>query len=241
MHEEQFTVLPFGADVKDFENTVALKIKQGIFDPNDGNRHWVYVGRGGRDMAKALRILFLTIRQERERKPESFRSLRLHFVGTDYAPAGRAAKTVEPIARECGVGDLVEERTGRVPYFEALRILLDSDAILLFGSDDPGYTASKLYPCILARKPVLAVFHEQSTVVDILRHCNVGRAVTFATDIGPKEMAETAAPHLDWLLSLPKGYEPETDWKEFQPYTAREMTRRQCEIFDRCLEAVGRM
>lgn len=235
LRAEQFTVLPFGADDKDFENTSTLKIKQGIFDPNDGNRHWVYVGRGGRDMAKALRILFLAIRQEREHGPERFRSLKLHFVGTDYAPAGRELKTIEPIARECGVIDLIDEQTARVPYFEALKILLDADAILLLGSDDPSYTASKLYPCILSRKPILAVFHERSSVVDILGRCNAGRTVTFTMNNSIEDVLGDARQKLDWLLSLPKGYSPDTDWSEFEPYTAREMTRRQCEVFDRCM------
>jgi hypothetical protein len=26
---------------------------------------------------------------------------------------------------------------------------------------------------------------------------------------------------------------PKTDWRAFEPFTAREMTRRQCEFFDR--------
>lgn len=233
----QFTVLPFGAAEKDFECVEALGVRQNVFGPNDGKKHLAYVGRGGGDMAKALRVLFAAVRDEREREPRRFLDIRLHFVGTDYAPEGWAVKTVEPLAREYGVADLVEERTGRVPYFEALKILLDSDAILLFGSDDPSYTASKLYPCILARRPILAIFHEESTVVDILRRCNAGRAVTFSAGQVPEDLSGEAARQLDWLLSLPEGYRPETNWPEFEPYTAREMTRRQCEVFNRCVPA----
>jgi hypothetical protein len=233
----QFTVVPFGAAEKDFETVAALGVTQNVFDQNDGKRHFVYVGVAGGIMAKALRGFFLALSRAREQEPGRLRDVRLHFVGTDYAPEGRAVKTVEPLARECGVADLVEEQTGRVPYFEALKILLDSDAILLFGSDDPGYTASKLYPCILARRPILAVFHEESTVVDILRRCNAGRAVTFRAGQAPEDLTGEAARQLDWLLTLPEGYRPETNWAEFEPYTAREMTRRQCEVFDRCVPA----
>jgi glycosyltransferase involved in cell wall biosynthesis len=235
MREEDFTVLPFGATEEDFKRVFAGKVEQSAFDPGDGLRHLVYVGRGGGDMAKALRILFTAIKHRREREPENINALRLHFVGTDYAPAGRAVKSVEPIAHEVGIADLVVECTSRVPYFEALKILTDSDGILLFGSDDPGYTASKLYPCILARKPILAVFHERSSVVEILRRCNAGRAVTFKTDSTTEDVLGDAGRQLDWLLSLPTGYCPDTDWSEFEPYTAREMTRRQCEVFDRCV------
>jgi hypothetical protein len=235
LEPDNFTVLPFGATEKDFESVVAGRVKQSAFDTGDGLRHLVYVGRGGGDMSKSLRILFTAIKHLRERNPESIKSLRLHFIGTDYAPARRAVKSVEPVAREVGIADIVEEQTTRVPYFEALKILTDSDGILLFGSDDPGYTASKLYPCILARKPILAVFHERSSVVEILRRCNAGRAVTFSQGAVTADTVGEAARQLEWLLNLPKGYSPETDWREFDPYTAREMTRRQCEIFDRCV------
>ncbi|WP_017314704.1 glycosyltransferase family protein [Mastigocladopsis repens] len=235
LRPEQFTVLPFGAPETDFEQLPSLNIQQKIFDPNDGKRHWVYVGRGGNDMALALRTLFLGIQSERHRHPEQWQSVRLHFVGTSYAPKDQAVKTVEPIAQELGVADLVTEHPHRIPYFEALQVLVDSDAILLIGSNDAGYTASKLYPCILARKPILAIFHQQSSVVDILHRCQAGRAVTFASENQPGELLAEVAIQLRELLSLPKGYQPETNWGAFQPYTAREMTRQQCAIFDRSL------
>lgn len=235
---DQFTVLPFGASETDFEVLPKLNIQQKIFDPNDGKRHWVYVGRGGNDMALALRTLFLGIQSERHCHPEQWHSVQLHFVGTSYTPKHRAVKTVEPIAQELGVGDLVTEHTHRIPYFEALQVLVDSDAILLIGSNDSGYTASKLYPCILARKPILAIFHQESSVVDILHRCQAGRAITFAPENKPEDLLAEVSIQLQKLLSLAKGYQPETNWTAFQPYTAREMTRKQCVIFDQCLTSV---
>lgn len=105
----------------------------------------------------------------------------------------------------------------------------------MIGSDDPDYTASKLYPCILARKPVLAIFHQQSSVVNILQSCQAGKSVTFTSQNKPADLLPKIVDQLNWLLSIPKGYEPETNWSAFQAYTAREMTQRQCSIFDNCL------
>ncbi len=235
LREDQFTVLPFGAPETDFDQLPSLNIQQKIFDPNDGKRHWVYVGRGGSDMALALRTLFLGIQSERDRHPEKWNAVKLHFVGTSYAPGKQAVKTVEPIAQELGVADLIEEHPQRIPYFDALQILVDSDAILLIGSDDPSYTASKLYPCILARKPIFALFHQQSSVVNILHCCNAGRVVTFNSNDHPADLLTDVTAQLNWLLSTSKGYQPKTNWTEFQPYTAREMTRQQCAVFDLCL------
>ncbi|ARV61243.1 hypothetical protein BZZ01_23855 [Nostocales cyanobacterium HT-58-2] len=239
LRPEQFTVLPFGAPESDFEQLPFFNIQQKIFDPNDGKRHWVYVGAVGKIMDFSLRALFLGIQSERHRYPEQWQAVRLHFVGTSYAPKDRAVKTVEPIAQELGVADLVTEHPLRIPYFEALQVLVDSDAILLIGSNDAGYTASKLYPCILARKPILAIFHRQSSVVDILHRTQAGQSVTFASGNEPRDLRAEVIMQLRELLSLPKGYQPETNWEAFQPYTAREMTRKQCAIFDRSLTNVS--
>lgn len=235
LQDDQFTVLPFGAPEPDFEQLATLNVKQQVFDPADGKRHWVYVGRGGHDMALALRALFLGIQTDRERNPERWNHVKLHFVGTSYAPKERAVKTIAPIAEELGVADLVEEITDRIPYFEALQTLVDSDAILMIGSDDPSYTASKLYPCVLARKPIFALFHQQSSVVSILEACRAGHAVSFSDDSQPQTLIPAVTAQLEWLFSLPKHYQPDTNWTAFQPYTAREMTRRQCAVFDRSL------
>ncbi len=89
LRQDQFTVLPFGAPEKDFEQLPSLNVQQRIFDPNDGKQHWVYVGRGGGDMALALWALFLAIQSNRNREPEKWHSVRLHFVGTSYAPGDR--------------------------------------------------------------------------------------------------------------------------------------------------------
>jgi hypothetical protein len=237
LQPEQFTVLPFGAPEQDIEQLSLLNVKQSIFDRHDGKKHWVYVGRGGNDMALSIRILFAGIQHDRQQNPAVWESIELHFVGTSYAPGDRSVKTVKPIAQEYGIADLVQEYSHRIPYFEALQILVDSHAILLIGSDDPGYTASKLYPCILACKPILAVFHEQSSVIDILASCAAGRAVTFNKGNQPCDLTPKILTELQWLRSLPAAYQPHTDWQAFQPYTAKEMTRKQCEVFDRVVDS----
>ena len=229
----RFTVLPFGAPVRDFEQLPTLQVRQTVFDPADGRRHWVYVGRGGADMAVALRILFAAVAAARVRDPQKWGSLRMHFVGTSYAPAGRAEKTIEPVARECGVADLVEEHTGRVPYFEALQLLRQSDAILIVSSDSPAYSASKLYPCLLARRPLLALLHADSPAVEILRRCGAGSVVTFRP-----EHAALASDAMQATLEVFNADDHQSNFDATRftaEYGARAVTAKQCEVFDRAV------
>ena len=228
---DRFTVLPFGAPEHDFEVLRGARVDNPVFDPGDGLEHWAYVGRAGGDMAFALDALFQSLARDRRERPERYQRLRIHFVGTSYAEGTRAKLTVAPVADRHGVGDLVEERPHRVPYFQALQILLDADALVVPGSDDSGYTASKLYPYILARKPLVAVFHEDSTVIDVLRTTKAGTVISFGTD---EEVGRVASRVRDEWLARPLA-EPDTDWEAFSSYTARSLTLAQTEIFDRVL------
>lgn len=226
--------LPFGAAPADFDRLAEMDLPNPIFQPGDGTRHVVYVGRGGHDMAPALRVLFGALAAIRRERTDLAGHLRLHFVGTDYAPAGRGVKTVQPIADACGVGDMVDESPARVPYFEALKLIRDADLTLVVGSDDPQYTASKVYPYVLARRPLVAVVHEASSVGPFLRETGAGSVVTFSDPHGldvPTMAAKTLL--TDVLARLP--YTPDTNWVAFEPATARAMTRRMCEFFDRVL------
>jgi hypothetical protein len=226
---DKFTTLPFGAAESDFEFLRTNSVRQKIFNPHDGKRHWVYVGRGGADMAFSLKAFFIALKHMFSMQLELREKLRIHFIGTNYAPKGQGAKTVEPLAAEFGLGDVVSEITDRIPYFEALQCLLDADALFVPGSDDSGYTASKIYPYILARKPLLAVFHEQSSVVEVLNKTRAGTVVTFKNG----DKVETIAEKISTTGWLQNPIVPDTDWSAFEPYTAREMTRRLCEVFDK--------
>ncbi len=228
---ERFSVLPFGASERDLEVVRQRGIRQSLFSSDDGLIHWTYLGRGGADMARGLRALFGALRSLRRTHPAVER-LRLHFVGTSYAPAGRAEKTIEPLARELGVGDLVQEQTERVPYLQGLALLRDSAAVLIIGSDDPAYSASKVYPCILSGRPLLAILHESSLAGEVIRRCRAGEVVGFASSEVGDDLAERTRQAVLRLLELPAGATPATDWQAFAPYTAREMTRRQCAVFD---------
>ncbi|MEI8045156.1 MAG: glycosyltransferase [Verrucomicrobiota bacterium] len=232
MRPDQFTTLPFGALESDLVAARSPGVVQSAFDPNDGKEHWVYAGRGGSDMGFALRGFFSALRRAVDRDPALRGRLAIHFVGTDYAPAHMARKTVEPVAQECGVGDMVSEQPARLPYFEALRCLCDAHALVVPGSDDPGYTASKLYPYILARKPLLAIFHEKSTVVKVLRETRAGSVVTFGGRYGAEALCAEIG--RVWFQHWPVPT-PQTDWSAFEQYTAREMTRRFCDVFDKAM------
>lgn len=225
-------VIPFGVSDVDYRTAAMLPAAPGPLPPRaEGEIRGVYTGVVNPAMTPVLAALFRALRAGLDEEPARFEAVRLAFVGTTYATGSAAREQVLPLAHAAGVGRYVTEVTRRVPYFEALRLQQDADFLLLTGTTDPAYTASKLYPYIFARRPLLAVFHAQSSVSDILGETGAGVMASFESADDPLLPRRIQAAMAGLLARLP--FVPDTDWTAFEPYTAREMTRRQAQFFSR--------
>jgi len=231
LHAADITGIQLGIEPADFDYLRAHPRKNSIFVRDDGLRHISYVGRGGPDMLPILRVIFQAVRRVAEVEPELMRKVRFHFVGTNYATGNMVRELVMPLARELGVESFVDEHPGRVAYLEALQILLDSTALLVLGSTYAHYSASKLFPYILANRPLLPIFHADSSVVRILQETRAGSAIVFA-DAASLDNAQPEVEHrLRELLLAPVDGRPSTDWNAFEPYTARSVCAALASVF----------
>ena len=201
-------VIPVGFEPQDFECLRAHPRASGVFDAGDGLVHLCYVGTLLPTGVDTLRLLLTGLARLREMNPVAAR-LRLHFFGTSNQSSADRLRAM-PVAAECGVADLVTENPGRLDYFDALGALVQADAILLLGSSETHYTASKLGPALLARRPVLALYNEASSVVSMLaasgREPSV-RLVTYGRDVLTEARVTEVAGHLE-ALARGQGYRP---------------------------------
>jgi hypothetical protein len=227
LDEKRFSVLPFPGSARDFE--VAAATEETVFPP-DGRSHWVYAGAVSAGMSRPITAFFKAFQMARDAGIIGPDSVRLHFLGTDYASGTLARSKVMGIANMCGVADCVSETSNRVPYLKTLRCLLEADALMMFGSDEPGYTASKLFQYVLARKPLLTIFHEDSPVTLLMHELNAGVTVSFRQGNTERDIALEV---LDQWFEK-RGFErtPATVWDAFQPHTAEAMAQKITAIFD---------
>ena len=233
LQADRFVTIPFATTLKDVEVAASSQVANSCFRKDDGRKHWVYVGRCGPDMRHSLTSILAAFRKFLELQPAEAKGIRLHFIGTDYAPPGSERYWVKPIADDLNVGEYVREAPGRVPYFEALRCLVDADALLIPGSGDASYTASKIYPYITAARPLLTVFHQDSSVNEVMRRVRAGTCVTFSSADQPLQTAEVIYQH--WLEGHRFEAPPATDWGAFASCLAPAMTDRIVECFEAAL------
>jgi hypothetical protein len=200
--------IPFGSPNRDFAAVGEATA------PTDGPIEWVAIGRGGADLRPGLSVLFRALAKHRPK------NLRLRFLGTSYAPAGQGVKTIEPLAVELGAGDYVTEEPTRIPYKDALRGLKTTHGIIIPGSADSRYNASKIGPCLMSGKPLLLLCPDSSPMLSSVENYQGAHHLSFQADDTAAERA------IDWMsASVGRSYPPSVDF-----LSDREMTRQLAEF-----------
>ncbi|HKB65419.1 MAG TPA: glycosyltransferase [Pyrinomonadaceae bacterium] len=231
------TEIPYGAEAGDFEYLREHPRQNPVFDGEDGKIHICSVGAYVESMEQTLRAFFKAFLAAHKKSPELFDNVLLHFVGTTYATNGADPFRVTAIARDCGIEEWIREQPQRVSYLDSLQIMLDSQALILLGSSEPHYTASKVFPYILAERPLLTIFHEDSSVNTILDEVRPGRTVRFREKQNPCELADEISHHLEDMVGemLRGDWIPNIRWEAFDPYTTKALTGRLAETFDKAV------
>jgi glycosyltransferase involved in cell wall biosynthesis len=212
--------------------SAAAIVSQSIFDPNDGRKHWLYAGRCGDYMETSLRGFFAAFQRLREKKPTLFADLCIHFVGTQYLLDPDSPSPVRQLAEEYLLTDVVAEHPERIPYSEVLRCLEDADLLLVPGSDDPGYSASKILPYILSNTPTLGVFHEDSSVVQISEEAGGSLIIPFTSMCSPAGIADRILRQFD---GDPASIDRALNREALLPYSAEHQAGQCAEFFRACL------
>jgi hypothetical protein len=150
--------------------------------------------------------------------PQPLQPLQLSFIGT--------LGTIKPFAEQYKLwGSAVLEHPDRIPYLDVLSQLDAVDAVFILGSTEPHYTPSKVYQAVLSGKPILAVLHEASTAVLVLRESRAGIVVTMK---GEEDLDTLSARFLEGLkefMLFKQTFDPsKINRAAFEQYSAKAVT-----------------
>jgi hypothetical protein len=226
---ELMAAIPIGGDPEDFAALRAAPPAPRL-DPKFVNLS--YVGAVLPRAQPLVRVLFEALGDLRRSEPRVAERLRLQFVGSSNNPSGHADSRVRALAQELGVGDLVVETPQRVAYLEALAVLAQSQGLLLIGSDEPHYTASKIYAALMSGVPYLSLYHSASSAHQILVRAGGGVAVDFSDSVELAARRPVLADALRRLVCAPEPF-GRADPAAYEPYSAHNVARRFAHVLDR--------
>ncbi|MFN2601738.1 MAG: glycosyltransferase [Gemmatimonadaceae bacterium] len=227
--------IPLGGDTADFAYLRRSARRNEWFDRSDGNFHICYIGTLLPLGFETLRAVFRGVAMLRESSREAYERMRIHFFGTSNQTAGNPPQRVMPVAREFDLESTVTEHALRVDYLDALTIHVEASAILLMGSSERHYTASKLYPALLSGRPLLAVFHEESSVAEILNRVTAppySHLITYTTADSAENHAAEISVALRALVENPSAKEIEWPQSELEKFSARSLAGELAHVFD---------
>jgi hypothetical protein len=168
--------MPYGGEKRDHEKIKDTGKKPYLFQKKADKLLLVYAGTLLPRAFEPLEAVLQAFADDAAR----YRRLELHFVGSGRTFGDAESYQVKPLAEKYGLWNtIVFEYPKRIPYLDALVHLDAADGIFILGSVEPHYTPSKLYQGVLTGKPILAVLHEASNAVPILRDSRAGIALTF--------------------------------------------------------------
>jgi glycosyltransferase involved in cell wall biosynthesis len=206
----RMSAIPIGGDPDDFAAMRAdppsaprVKLETDAFN-------LCYVGTFLPRAGPIVEALFKAAAQLRHTHPAIASRLRFVFVGTSNQTGAtpKSSHRVAPLAAAAGIGDLVVEHPARVGYMEALSLLANADALLLLGSDEPHYTASKIYPALMSGRPFLSLFHANSSSHEILSAAGGGACLAFTQADTLDAMIPEIAEQLARVLTAPATLPP---------------------------------
>lgn len=221
--------ITFGAFEPDMKIAIDHQSKfPELLDP--AFKNIVYIGRGGADLHQAITPLFEVLATEVNNKPTVYNQLKFYFIGTSYAPEGQGIPTIVPLAKQYNLQNNVIEITDRISYYHTLATLLKADGLFIPGSDDPAYTASKIYPYLLTNKPLLTIFNSLSPAITVLQEYGVAHNYSYDKTI---DVASKIDAYLKQVIEGPAEivYHPDAVKK----YDAENMTLQQCNLFNRII------
>jgi hypothetical protein len=181
------SAMPYGAEPDDIEASARLHVEPPDFRAGDDEVTISFTGALQPKGGELLRAVLGAIAEIRGSRSPLGARLRLRAYGTSNLTWGHERHTVLPVAREFGVEACVSELPERVPYLQAMAVLRACDIVLVMGSADQYYHASKLYPAIVSGRPILALCHADSSIRTVMDETGAGICVTFRD---PAELAQ---------------------------------------------------
>lgn len=227
---------PIGGDPDDYQASRMKPITSNGFALDPARFNLSYVGTVWPAAIDTLRTVLRAIAMVRATQPLIYRRLSLNFIGTTRNPETVDGSWVRPLAELAGVAEVVRELPERLPFLDALAVQARSDAILMLGSNEPHYTASKIYGVLMSGRPYLSVFHECSSSHDVLSRAGGGIAMGFD---GPEKLQTLVVPlanAIQLLATNPTSLGP-ADPAAYEAFGAQQIAARFGDIFDRVSRA----
>lgn len=209
---------PYGFDPND--HTIKLENMEYPWQVIPNVKPFLYAGAFLPNSHLFLCALFAAVKELKQQQAWP-KENKLFFLGT----GNYSGKSILDYAKEYGIADEVFEVRKRFPFLHILNFLSAAYTVMVIGSTEKHYTASKTFQAILSKRPVFAVFHKDSSAVKFMNEANAHRyLVKYEETDELKGLKDKMIFNLQDLLEKgEKGWGP--DFKVLKKFSSREQAK----------------
>jgi hypothetical protein len=225
-----FGAMPYGGELEDHRKVSQMEPANLIFSDNRKFK-FIYAGALLPKAFGPLEAMFKAIANDRR----LFENTEFYFIGTGRGVGNENDYTVQPLAEKYGLWQsVIIESPARMPYLEVLYHLHKADAVFVLGSTEKHYTPSKIYQAVFSRKPVMAILHEDSTAVSMLRSTGGGLVLDFKGRDGVGKIEAEFSLFFQHFISFAARFSPSSVINDdFEPYSAKAVTEKLVHLLER--------
>ncbi|MCB0396427.1 MAG: hypothetical protein KDD36_07225 [Flavobacteriales bacterium] len=201
----RYVGMPYGFDPHDHE----VKIEGVELPWGKDEEVYIYAGAFLPKSRYFMQVLFKVFNEWLNKQDTSRRDrIRLYFVGTGFY----SGETIADYARQAGISQHVVEIRDRFPFLVILHMLSAAKGVMVIGSTEAHYTASKTFQAVLSKRPVLAMFHDQSSAAAVLTDIHADNyLVRYKEDASEEVLQEETADAVQRFLSGNEVWSPAYD------------------------------
>jgi len=209
-----YVAMPYGFDPSD--HTIRL---ENIDYPWNGIPNcipYIYAGAFLPNSGLFIDLLFKSIallKSENNFNP----NIKLFFIGT----GNYRHKSITQYAIENSVDEQVIEIRERFPFLHVLNYLSESMGVILIGSTEKHYTASKTFQSILSQRPVFSIMHAESTALNVFKESLADEyLVTYTNDKENEILLNEIKNTFEDFIQQKKKYNP--DFSKLDKYSSKQ-------------------
>jgi len=218
--------MPYGFDPNDHD--IELK---GLELPWDNEPHckpWLYAGAFLPNSHVFMQCFFESIAAlKADGKWDA--DIRLYFVGTGQYPA----KRITAYASDYGLENIVIEHRERFPFLHILNFLSKADRVMLFGSTEKHYTASKTFQCLLSKRPLFSILHAESSAVEVIKKAHADQFLL------PYHEGDSQATIVEQLIAILEDFQKDISWQldlnHLDAYTSKQSAKVLAEAMEQAI------
>lgn len=174
-------------------------------------------------------LLFKSIRKLKDENKLD-KKVKLFFIGT----GNYTHKSITYYAKEAEIEDIVIEVRNRFPFLQILNFLSNAYGVMIIGSTEKHYTASKTYQSLLSKKPVFTIFHGQSSAVEVMTECKANDYTVSYSENEKKEDFENKIKETFLnFVNQKETWKP--NLKTLDKYSAKESARKLVEAIEKVI------